>query len=148
MATNNRLTQLQREILNPVIGKIATGFRLEASPNRKLFTDKFTIRLRLLDQQDSELFLGIHYKLYAETRIALNLGINLMTTEGIEHQSLLAGFAREEQGSLQTFLRQPLTGFHLSKEQSLTLFFAHQSLMFEVDREEDTGELNLGWAMG
>lgn len=146
----NRLTQLQRDVLQPLIGKIATGFRLEPSPNSQLFTDKFTIRLRLLDQQDSELFLGIHYKLYGAdpARLALNLGINLMTTEGIEFQTLMAGYAREEQDTLQTFLRQPLTGFQLNKDQSLELSFAHQLLIFEVDRDDETGELHLGWALG
>ncbi|HEY9841397.1 MAG TPA: hypothetical protein V6D23_13135 [Candidatus Obscuribacterales bacterium] len=149
--TNNRMTQLQREVLGPLIGKIATGFRYEPSPNPQLFSDKFSIRLRLIDQKDSELFLGIHYKLYGSDstpRVALNLGLNLMTTEGIEHQGVLGGFVREEQETLETFLRQPLTGFQLSKDQSLELVFSHQSLIFEVDRDEDTGELHLGWAIG
>lgn len=150
MAINNRLTQLQKDILNPLIGKIATGFRLEPSPNPKLFTDKFSIRLRQLDQKDSEAFLGIHYKLYGANndKLALNFSINLMTTEGIEHQVLIHNFVREEHETLQSFLRQPLTGFQLDKDQNLTLHFAHQSLVFEVDRDEETNELHLGWALG
>lgn len=80
--------------------------------------------------------------------MALNLGINLMLTEGIEHLGVLSGFAREEGESLQSFLRQPLIGCHLSKEQTLTLKFAHESLVFEVDQNEETGELYLAWTIG
>lgn len=149
MAITNRLTQLQRDLLNPLIGKIATGFRLENSPNPQLFTDKFSIRMRHLDQKDSEAFLGIHYKVYGPNneKLALNFSINLMNTEGIELQNLLSNFAIEEHDTLQTFLRQPLTGFQLDKDQNLTLMFAHQNLVFEVDRDEETGELHLGWAL-
>ena len=150
MLNQNRLTQLQREVLSPLVGKIATGFRYEPSPNPKLFTDKFSLRMRLLDQHDSELFLGIHYKVYSPdtSKLALNLGINLLTTENIEMQGLFGGFEREQQDTLHTFLRQPLTGFQFNKDQSLELNFAHQQLIFEVDRDEESGELHLGWAMG
>lgn len=150
MLNHNRLTQLQREVMGTLVGKIATGFRYEPSPNPKLFSDKFSIRFRLIDQQDSEMFFGVHYKLYGpeQSKIALNLGFNLMTTEGIELQGLLGGFSRDEQDTLHTFLRQPLTACQLNKDQSLELVFAHQSLIFEVDRDEETGELHLGWAMG
>lgn len=137
--------------MQALVGKIATGFRLESSPNPHLFTDKFIIRLRSLDQQDSELFLGIHYKLYGNqtpAQIALNLSINMMVTEGIEHTSLMSGFLKEQVETLQSFLRQPLRSFNLSKEQFLTLEFAHQDLVFEYDREDDHQELHLGWALG
>lgn len=150
MASNNRLTQLQRELLNPLVGKIATGFRFEPSPNPQLFTDKFSIRMRLLDQQDSELYLGIHYKLYgpeSDPRVALNFSLNLTTTESIEYQGLYNNFVPEEQETLRAFLRAPLTGIQLDKDQTLTLSFAHQILVFEVDRDEETRELHLGWAI-
>ncbi|MGV3525230.1 MAG: hypothetical protein ACO1RX_13445 [Candidatus Sericytochromatia bacterium] len=150
MSKRNQLTPLQREMLAPLVGKIATGFRYEPSPNRKLFSGKLSVRLRPLDVQDSELFLGLHYKLYGpdnDPKVALNLGINLMTTERIEHQSSLGGLHLEEQESLAVFLRQPLTGLHLTPAQSLVLIFAHQTLLIEWERD-DNQELHLAWALG
>lgn len=148
MSRRNQFTALQREILTPLIGKIATGFRYEASPRHDLFSDKFTVRLRALDEHDSELFLGIHYKYYLpdHPEPALNLGLNLLTTETIEYYPVLHGIDPEHEATLQTFLRQPVTGFHLTPNQTLVLIFAHQSLIFEVDQEQD-GTLFLGWAI-
>ena len=95
--------------------------------------------------------MGIHYKLYGNespAQMALNLSLNMMVTEGIEHTSLMSGFLKEQVETLQSFLRQPICAFKLSKEQFLTLEFTHQELVFECDREEDSQELHLGWALG
>lgn len=154
MSKRNQLTSLQREILAPLIGKIATGFRYETSPRGDYFSDKFTIRLRPLENHDAEVFLGIHYKRYdppLHTDIVLNLSINLLTTPGIEYNQPLSGFNQAHQDTLQSFLRQPITGFHLLPNHSLILIFAHQSLIFELDQEmepEASEALHLGWALG
>lgn len=148
MSKRNQLTSLQREVLSPLVGKIATGFRYEASPRHDLFSDKFTVRLRSLDDHESELFLGLHYKYYLPepAEPGLNIGINLLHTAEIEYQPVLQGFSPEHEGTLQVFLRQPITGFHLTPTQTLVLIFAHQSLIFELDREKN-GQLFLGWAI-
>ena len=146
MAKKNHLTSLQREMLSPLTGKIVTGFRYEPSPNRQLFSDKFSIRLRQLEHHDSELYLGIHYKRYGQAQAALNLSTNLLLTDRIERAPLLHGFAPEHQKTLQGFFRQPVTGFYLSVQQTLIVHCAHQSLIFELERSEDE-QLYLGWAL-
>ena len=148
MTKRNQLTSFQREILAPLIGKIVTGFRFEKSPNPALFSDKFSLRLRPLEHLESEMTLGIYYKLYLPENPApvLSLSLNLLTTEEIEFLPPLFGFQVDEFEILQEFLRQPINGFHLLPDQSVVVIFAHQSLIFDLDQEE-TGEINLGWAL-
>lgn len=146
MSKKNHLTALQREMLAPLTGKIITGFRYESSPNHQLFSDKFSIRLRQLEHHDSELYLGIHYKLYSAQQSALNLSTNLLLTDRIERAPLLQGFEATHQKTLQGFLRQPITGFHLSVHQTVIVYCAHQALIFELERTE-ANQLYLGWAL-
>ncbi len=148
MTKRNQLTPFQREILAPLIGKIVTGIRYEKSPDSKLFSDKLSLRMRPLEQLDSELTLGIYYKLYLpeNPEPALSLSINLLTTEEIEYLPPLLGFQSAEFEILQQFLRQPVNGFHLLPNQSIVVIFAQQSLIFELDQDQ-SGDLHLGWAL-
>jgi len=147
MSKKNQLTALQRDVLAPLIGKIAIGFRYDPSPNRQLFSDKFTVRLRPIGELDSEVALGIHYKTYGPAeQLSLNLSVNLMLNSGSPSNDLLQGFSPEHQHTLQEFLRQPITGFHLTPDQVLVLIFSHQSLIFELDQNE-ARDLYLGWAL-
>lgn len=148
MSKRNQLTALHRQALAPLTGKIATGFRWDKSPNPRLFSDKFTVRLRDIEQHNSELFLGVHYKYYGiaeDKTYALNLSTQMLTTGVIEYQDPFAGFSEREHEVLHEFLREPLGGFHLFPDQSLVMIFAHQSLLFEIDPAED--QLHLGWAV-
>lgn len=148
MTKRNQLTHFQREILAPLIGKIVTGFRFEKSPNPALFSDKISLRLRPLEELESELTLGIYYKLYLPENPdpVLSMSLHLLTTDTIEYLPPLLGFQHEEFDILQEFLRQPINGFHLLPDQSLVVIFSQQSLIFDLDQDE-SGELHLGWAL-
>lgn len=148
MSKRNQLTALHRQILAPLTGKIATGFRWDQSPNPRLFSDKFTVRLRDIEHHESELFLGVHYKYYGvpeDKTYALNLSTQMLTTDSIEYQDPFMGFSEQEHEVLHEFIREPLGGFHLFPNQSLVVIFAHQSLYFEIDPAEE--QLHLGWAV-
>lgn len=147
----NALTHMQRDILSPLVGKIATGFKYEESPNLQLFSDKFTVRLRQLDRQDSEVFLGIHFKKHyyshaEEAQVVLNIGINLLNTRQLEIQENIVGFERDHFESLSLFLRQPIDEFIAVDDKTLMIAFAHQEMIFDCDVDEN-GELFLGWAV-
>ncbi len=148
MSKRNQLTGLHRQVLAPLTGKIATGFRRDKSPDTERFSDKFTVRLRDMERHDSEMFLGVHYKYYGakeDKTFALNISTQMMMTEFIEFQEPFSGFTAAEHDVLHEFLREPLSGFHMFPNQSLVIIFAHQSLFFEIDHESD--RLHLGWAV-
>ena len=147
MSRRNQLTSLHREVLSPLIGKIITGIRHEPSPRNDLFSNKMTLRLRSLDKNESEVFLGLHYKVYGppqQRQRILNIGVNLLMTEGIEHYTSMEGFAVADHELLHQLLRQPITGFHLTPEQTLVVIFAHGSLIVERDIDEEQ-HLHLHW---
>lgn len=148
MTHPNFLTHLQHDILSPLVGKIATGFKREHTPDPLLFSDKVTVRLRLLDRTDSEVLLGIHTKQLgkqgAQSPITLNVGVNLLISEPADPRESILGFEREEQFELQELLRQPLNSVYLLKNRSLVLRFLNQALKFEAIRDEQ-GRLALKW---
>lgn len=146
LAPKNRLTALQREILSPLIGKIVTGFRFEQSPDRHLYSDKFTMRLRHLEQPGCEALFGLHYKhLAPEEEPFLNMGINLVNT-ACETREGVEGFEGQPKETLVQFLRQPIRAFKLLPNQSLIVIFARQELIFECDFDSEE-TLYLGWAI-
>lgn len=147
MTAYNHFTALQQDILSPLVGKIITGFRYEQSPNPDLFSDRFILRLRPIDQQDSEVQLGIHFKtLGTPAQVALNLGITLVVASGQETPEGMHGFGREHLQTLGPLLRQPIRQFRLLRDQRLIVSLSHQELVFDVDNADQEG-LFLGWAV-
>lgn len=141
------LTSLQTEVLAPLIGKIVTGFRYEQSPDPRLFSDKFSIRLRPLHAHDSDLVLSLHYKRDLQDpqqAIHLNLSITMFCSEKIPLKEQLLGFSSDEQTTLQGFVRQPVQHFRLDRRNNhFTITFSHGQLIFDCDGEEDG--IFLGW---
>jgi hypothetical protein len=147
MGHPNFMTPLQHDILSPLVGKIATGFKFEQTPDPQRFSDKLTVRLRVIDRYDSEVLLGIHTKQLgnaADSHVSLNVGINLLITENADPRESILGFEREQQLELQELLRQPLNSVYLLKNRSLVLRFSHQALRFEASKAEG-GVLALKW---
>lgn len=148
MTHPNFLTPLQHDILSPLVGKIATGFKLEHTPDPQLFSDKLTVRMRMIDRYDSELLLGIHTKQLgkqgAQSPISLNVGVNLLLIEQADPRESILGFEREAQLELQELLRQPLNSVYLLKNRALVLRFLNQAIKFEALRDEQ-GLLALKW---
>jgi hypothetical protein len=147
MAHPNFLTPLHHDLLSPLTGKIATGFKYEHTPDARLFSDKFTVRMRSLDTSESQLLLGIHTKLLQPGRsheAGLNIGINLLIGERADPRESVLGFEPTRQEELEELLRQPLNSVYLLKNQSLVLRFAHEAIRFEAGRDE-AGELRLNW---
>lgn len=147
MAHPNFLTPLHHDLLSPLTGKIATGFKYEQTPDARLFSDKFTIRMRSLESTDSQILLGIHSKILYPGRSAeagLNIGVNLLIGERADPRESILGFAPSRQDELEELLRQPLNSVYLLKNQSLVLRFTHEAIRFEAGRDE-AGELHLNW---
>ena len=145
MGYPNFLTPLHHDLLLPLTGKIATGFKYEQTPDARLFSDKFTVRMRSLDTIESQLLLGIHAKLLQPGRSAgLNIGINLLIGERADPRESVLGFEPARHDELEELLRQPLNSVYLLKNQSLVLRFAHEAIRFEAGRDE-AGELQLNW---
>lgn len=149
MAHPNFLSPLHHDLLSPLIGKIATGFKYEQTPDASLFSDKFTVRMRMLDRYDSQFLLGIHTKLIRQAadltpRVSLNIGVNLLIDEPADPRESVLGFASSQQAELEELLRQPLNSVYLLKNHALVLRFAHEAIKFEANRDE-AGELSLCW---
>lgn len=147
MPVLKNLTALQTEVLAPLIGKIITGFRYEQSPDPRLFSDKFSIRLRPLHAHDSDLVLALHFKRdlqHPKQDVFLNLSINMFCTEKIPAKELLLGFPPEAVVTLQSFMRQPVQHFRLERRSNrFSILFSHGQLIFDCDVSEEG--IFLGW---
>ncbi|PIQ23007.1 hypothetical protein COW36_01850 [bacterium (Candidatus Blackallbacteria) CG17_big_fil_post_rev_8_21_14_2_50_48_46] len=147
MAHPNFLTPLHHELLSPLVGKIATGFKFEQTPDPRFFSDKFTVRMRMLDRTDSQLLLGIHSKPIKKSgaiEAALNIGVNLLISESADPRESILGFDALEESELEDLLRQPLNSVYLLKNQSLVLRFAHEAIKFEAICDSE-GMMGLHW---
>lgn len=149
MVRPNFLSPLHHDLLSPLVGKIATGFKYELTPDASLFSDKFTVRMRMLDRYDSQFLLGIHTKRIKQPigntpQISLNIGVNLLIDEPADPRESILGFERSQQAELEELLRQPLTSVYLLKNHALVLRFAHEAIKFEAAWDE-TGDLSLRW---